>query len=259
MAIPLEAVARDKAIQQSISTLAGEAATRALPDLSTLPQQQAGGVIRAVTEGVVTTFGNTATLAAASSYDTMSLAAIDALILDNGAKGIPNSLDILNARAALMKQSGYVGKPIKTAVRVKATVEPIVGRSMQKFSQGQFVEAGGVLSDSIMRAISNIYRETIVTNAAADPRAQGYQRVAGPGACSFCLTVALNQYTSFDSGGGYHDNCGCSTVPIFSGMNPVRPSYYDTFEEQYKQGTIDAQSSDATEIFAAIRQATGRR
>ena len=259
MAIPLDAVESDKALLTKVSTLASESVTRALPDLSPLSSQEAGGVIRTVATGVLASVGEVATQTARQSYDSMSLAALDALILENGRRGIRSDLALLNARAAAMRAEAYVAKPVVVRRIVETTLDPIVGNSMMKFSQGAFVEAGTALASAISRAVSNVYRDTIVTNSQNDPRATGYQRVASSDACAFCLVVCLNQYTSFDEAGGYHDHCSCSTVPVFSGMSAVRPDYYNDFQSIYAQAGVEAQSSKAEDIFAAIRLATGRR
>ena len=73
------------------------------------------------------------------------------------------------------------------------------------------------------------------------------------------MTVALNEYTTFEESGGYHDHCSCSTVPIYGGMKAYRPDYYEGFENDYLAGNIASQSSDPQEILASIRQITGRK
>ena len=245
MAIPLDSVERDKRVLNSVSSLAGVAVKRALPDLSTLSQQDAGGVIRTVATGVISQFGEAATEAARLSYDNMTAAAIDALIVENSRRGIRAGAQILTARA--------------NAMRIAGEVDPLVGQSMKQFSQGLYVESASALSVGVQRAVANIYRDTMISNSQADPRVSGFQRVASATACAFCMVVTLNQYTSFEESGGYHDHCSCSTVPIFKGSSPVRPEYYGAFEQEYRQGTVDAQSSKAEDILAAIRVSTGRK
>lgn len=259
MAIPLDVVNKDKATLNTVSTLAGTAVTNILPDLSTLSQDEAGGVIRTVAMGVIDQFGNAATQAARLSYDEMSLAAIDELIYQNSRAGRRSGIDLLNARANAVRREAYLAKPIKVSKAIAQEIDPIVGQSMKQFSQGMFVESATALGYSVQRAIANIYRDTMVTNSIRDPRVSGYQRVASANACAFCMVVTLNQYTSFEESGGYHDHCSCSTVPIFRGSSAVRPDYYDTFDTEYRRGTIDAQSSKAVDILAAIRLSTGRK
>ncbi len=259
MAIPLDSVERDKRVLNSVSSLAGVAVKRALPDLSTLSQQDAGGVIRTVATGVISQFGEAATEAARLSYDNMTAAAIDALIVENSRRGIRAGAQILTARANAMRREAFMAKPVKVAKRIAGEVDPLVGQSMKQFSQGLYVESASALSVGVQRAVANIYRDTMISNSQADPRVSGFQRVASATACAFCMVVTLNQYTSFEESGGYHDHCSCSTVPIFKGSSPVRPEYYGAFEQEYRQGTVDAQSSKAEDILAAIRVSTGRK
>lgn len=242
-----------------VSNLAGDAVTRLLPDLSALSAPEAGGAVRKVADTVLTSFGAVATTTAVQSYETMSSAALEELIQASIAAGERGSARVGLAVAlndALRRE--FVAKPVRVAKKVAESLEPVVGQTMTKYSQGAFVEAATQLADSVMREMSNIYRDTIKANSLEDPRVSGYQRVASASACAFCLVVCLNEYTSFDADGGYHDHCSCTTVPIFTGMSAVRPDYYDEFQQIYVQGGIDAQSPVAEDIFSAIRSATGR-
>ena len=70
-------------------------------------------------------------------------------------------------------------------------------------------------------------RNTIALNAENDPACAGYQRVAGPDACDFCVTMSASNgfYSSEKSAGGgsghgtaedaYHPYCNCSIVLVF--------------------------------------------
>jgi hypothetical protein len=70
--------------------------------------------------------------------------------------------------------------------------------------------------------------------------------------------VALNEYTSFEQSGGYHDHCGCTTVPVFKTLGAYRPTYYDQFEQDYTDATRATDSSKAKDVLATIRQQSGR-
>ena len=72
-----------------------------------------------------------------------------------------------------------------------------------------------LLDGGLTRSIADRHRLTIVDNAAADPQARGWVRIARPGACGFCRALA-------DRGGVYtgtsvefksHDHCLCFCAP----------------------------------------------
>lgn len=106
--------------------------------------------------------------------------------------------------------------------------------------------------------MTNIFRETMANAMSNDSAVVGYQRVASSSACAFCATVALNQYTSFEDDDGYHDHCGCTTVPIFKGLSAYRPDYYDTFQTEYETAFSSVNSSKAEDILSAMRLQSGR-
>lgn len=249
MATRAELIAQDRELLHSSMALAGSATERLIPDLSRLGQQEAGGVVRTVATGVVDQFGNVAAQTAAVSYAKLrELGVSDFLANDMIRRG--------TAERLLKQVSDFAVKPVSfTSAEL---VAPVVGQTMKKFSQGQFLEAQSFLAESIARVVGNVYRDTQATNSERDPASTSYQRVASATACAFCLVVSLNEYTSFDESGGYHDNCGCSTVPIFRGQSAYRPDYYDEFQTIYEQGRADAGSDKAEDIFSAIRTATGR-
>lgn len=229
MAIPAALVTQTKRVQISASSAAIRTARKALPDLSKLDQQAAGGVIRAVTSSTLDQFGNVATQAARISYDQM------------------------RATVPLAKFTAVTIKP-----KIDQVLDPVVGRAMSLYTQERFVDTESALFDAIGRVVGDIFRETIVSNSDLDQYASGYQRVASADACAFCMTVALNEYTSYEESGGYHDNCSCTTVPVFRGFGAYRPSYYDQFEQDYTDAT-SAVGGDTADVLSRIRANTSRR
>jgi hypothetical protein len=235
-------ILRDKSLMTRSMVLAEDAVSSIVPDLSELSSQEAGGAVRTIATGTVQQFGQVATVTATSSYQAL--------------RDIGMNDALANLIASTGRADAYLAQPIPVAAANR--VDSVVGQTMKKYSQGQFVAAQSFLGQAVARVVGNIYRETQVTNSERDPRAVGYQRVASAGACSFCLTVALNQYTTFEQSGGYHTHCSCSSVPIFKGQQPYRPDYYDDFEKLYNQGRVDANSSKAGDIFRAIRRNMNR-
>lgn len=235
-------ILRDKSLMTRSMVLAEDAVSSIVPDLSELSSQEAGGAVRTIATGTVQQFGQVATVTATGSYQAL--------------RDIGMNDALANLIASRGRADAYLAQPIPVASVTR--VDSVVGQTMKKFSQGKFVEAQSFLGQAIARVVGNIYRETQVTNSERDPMAVGYQRVASAGACSFCLTVALNQYTTFEQSGGYHTHCSCSSVPIFKGQQAYRPEYYDEFEKLYNQGRVDANSSKAGDIFRAIRRNMNR-
>lgn len=237
-----ELIELDRRVMTQAMALADETVTRALPDLSTLGQQEAGGIIRTLATGTIENVGTFATQAAVDMYNRL------------------RELGVTSALAERMVNAGTAESFIAQAIKVptETLVEPVVGRAMQQYSQGKFLEAQTFLGQAVARAIGNVYRQTHVNNSERDPRATGYQRIASANACSFCLVVSLNKYTTFEASGGYHDNCSCTAVPIFKGQEAFRPDYYDEFQTIYEQGRASSPSDKATDIFASIRANTGR-
>lgn len=231
-------ILRDKRLMTRSMIFAEESVSSVVPDLSELSSSEAGGAVRTIATGTVEQFGQLATVTAADSYQAL--------------RDVGMNDALANLIASRGRADAYLVEPI--AVAATTRVDSVVGQTMKKFSQGRFVEAQSFLGQAIARVVGNIYRETQVTNSERDPMATGYQRVASAGACSFCLTVALNTYTTFEQSGGYHTHCSCSSVPIFKGQQAFRPDYYDDFEKLYKQGRIDANSDKAGDIFRAIRR-----
>lgn len=283
MSLPPELIARDKKAQTSVARVAEGTALALLPDLSTLSQGEAGGVVRKVAESVTTQVGKAASVAAVTSYadmaeagreviaskfaddvsrnvaeahkyDGRTLAELDALL-----KMDPRNSALRTARGwAAYGAKQFTPTTIDVMKVVTENIDGIVGHSMARYMTGVYADAEVALSSGVARMVENIYRDTIVTNSQRDTFAQGYQRVASPTACSFCLMVALNQYTTFEQSGGYHDHCSCTAVPVFNGMGAYSPDYYDGFRSDYDKAFASVNSSKAEDIIASIRLITGR-
>jgi hypothetical protein len=288
-------VNNNKKISNTLGQVAERTAKKITPDLSTLSSLEAGGVIRTVATAVISEVGQAATVAGVQGYKDLTDEALKQLqntfaktdptywalgeertarFLEQARSYTNRNLAELNAiivadprnsaaaTARMWLKNGYNGYA-PTVIDVKKVLnknlESVVGYSMSKYVNGNFANANEALSSGVSRMVENIYRDTIATNSEFDNFAQGYQRIASPLACAFCMTVALNEYTTFEESGGYHDHCSCSVTPIYGGMKPYRPDYYEGFEEDYRAGNIASQSSDAKEILASIREITGRK
>lgn len=211
MQIPTSLIAKNRLAQNALSGLAGRTVAQAIPDLSKLSQQEAGGVLRTVANGTLGTFGQAATVAGAESYDAYSAWAISEKVAKDSYKPT-----ILTGLSSIVAQSA----------------DPLIGHSMVKFQQGMFEDAATALTAGVMREVTNLFRQTVAENANRDSRVKYYQRVASPTSCAFCLYVATQAAnSSWANDDGYHDHCGCSTVPVFSAADEYRPAYYEDFAD----------------------------
>jgi hypothetical protein len=116
------------------------------------------------------------------------------------------------------------------------------------------------------RAVGSYNRDTILYNAGLDDAVVTVQRVAEADACAFC---ALMAFSSTRSASGqsldvrttqyavdFHARCRCSIETLYEGDDPIRPPYYDQFEEEY----LDTyKGNSVSDTLAEWRGATGRK
>lgn len=230
MAVPSALVFQTKTLQLQVSAATRRAVSRLVPDLSKLSQNEAGGALRTIAIGSISQFGNVATQSARISYDGLREASVPAA-------------SQFSARAL--------------EIRTPALTDVAVGTAMALVQSERFGQAASTFVDVIDKSVSDVFRETLAQASFDDRDAVGYQRIASPNACAFCALVATNEYTSFAEDGGYHNSCGCTTIPIFRGLGAFRPSYYEDFEREYVEA---AQGATATrDILRQMREQTGRR
>ena len=224
---------RDKTLLTRVKRASETAVRKVLPDLTTTSQFDAGGVIRNVTVGTLNQFGALATVTATQSYTDMR------------------------------ESAAPTAKALKTSTAYKPAedvVESVVGWSMATFVKAPETVAD-VLSVSIGRAVANDYRQTGVFLSDADPIVNGFQRVASANACEFCSLLTLSTYTSWEDDAGFHDHCECTTVPVFKGQDPFRPSYYDDMEQEVlsAESEIRAYRASVEPQWRAAWEAAGGR
>jgi hypothetical protein len=230
--------------QNGIAAKAVATVSRLLPSLDGLDRQTAGGAIRVVAGGVIDKFGDLALITASDYYKKLR------------ASGTPEATAVALTRR--QNDPVFLAWAAEVDKSKAERTSKAVGRSMAKFSAGFTFEAETDLGATVGREVTNIFRETMANAASQDSAVVGYQRVASASACAFCATVALNQYTSFEDDDGYHDHCGCTTVPIFKGLDAYRPDYYDNFQSEYEEAFASVNSSSAEDILSAMRTISGR-
>jgi hypothetical protein len=82
------------------------------------------------------------------------------------------------------------------------------------------------LAGGLQETVTDAYMGTIAESSLADPAAQGWQRVANLGACTFCRMLEGRGSVYSETGVLFsaHGHCGCSAEPAFEGESrPVKP------------------------------------
>lgn len=99
-------------------------------------------------------------------------------------------------------------------------------RTEQEAAKVALVRASGAAT----RLILDGGRSTITRSLAADPLGTGWRRVAGVGACKFCLMLTGRGaiYSAETADFSSHDHCGCTVEPVYGGstrnVRPYEPS-----------------------------------
>lgn len=142
------------------------------------------------------------------------------------------------------------------------------------------------LDASMQKAMQDVGRDQIVASVEGDDRALGFRRVARPGACYWCLTLAMRRSTRGETGdqhlgvyktrlsagqilapnalgeaNRYHDNCHCTVEPIFAVGDQSVPSWMADMQRLYETSTAHSRKGDRLNDFrralAALRRGGG--
>lgn len=103
---------------------------------------------------------------------------------------------------------------------VRWGVDPLFAPEPDSTAAQSLVEGG------MTKRIANASRDVIMGATLDDPAAQGWQRIARPGACYFCQMLAGRGaiYTEASVDFASHDDCLCGVVPAWGGQpQPVKP------------------------------------
>jgi len=82
------------------------------------------------------------------------------------------------------------------------------------------------LDESVSQLVLDQGRDTIISAVRQDKYAKGWARVTEPGACSFCVMLALRAgvgllyYKKSTADFQVHDNCRCHAEPVFNAYEP---------------------------------------
>lgn len=263
-------VRRNQATMQQVNTLLAREANQVLGLASNFDKQQLGGYLRTVIPGLVDKYGNVNAVAAMNYYDDQRLlwSRQNPAVLPSGSAG---RKAIINARsgkaqrfaAAKLKSQVYVAKLPTFDVAQKS--EPIIGWGMSRFVDEGFQAMQTAVTNSMTRAVGSFNRDTITYNAGLDDAVVSVQRVAEPGACSFCAVIAFGSGTGNSNSrigsyaADYHDNCQCSIETLYEGDEPLRPDYYDQLEADYVEAALSVGTTDTKQLLAEMRKLSGRK
>lgn len=94
----------------------------------------------------------------------------------------------------------------------------------------------------VTKRIANAARDSVQGSAVADPRSDGWQRLATPGSCDFCRMIAQRGAVFREStvNFGAHDSCLCQAAPAFKG----RPRPVDQYVPSLKRRPVETREAD---------------
>lgn len=264
-----EATKRNQATMAQVETLLTREAQSVLAYGKDMSRMELGGFLRKSVPGLIDRWGNVNASAAVKYYDEQRLAwqqsnPRGALSTSSSARRAETKLRNRKAErfaAARLKSQVYLAQmPKFDAVKL---ADPIVGYGMARFTEEGFEVMSDQVTSAMTRAVASYNRDTILYNAAIDDAVVGVQRVAEPTACAFCAMVAFGSGVMYGRESrvssyaiDFHNNCHCSIETLYIGDNPIRPDYYDQFEQEY----IDSYSGGSTSArLQDWRAKTGRR
>lgn len=245
---------RNQANMRAVETLLEREANSVLLAGQELSRQEMGGFLRTVVPELIRKYGNVNGSAAVKYYDQQRL-----LYTQRGL----SSRTASRAAAKKTQSAMYFAKMAK--IDHNKLADPIVGYSMARFTEAGFDVMRDQAVSAMTRAVGSYNRDTILYNAGLDEAVVTVQRVAEADACAFC---ALMAFSSTRSASGksldvrttqyavdFHDRCRCSIETLYEGDNPIRPPYYDQFEQEY----LDTyKGNSVSDTLAEWRGATGR-
>jgi hypothetical protein len=207
-----------------------------------LPQQAMGAYLRETVPGVIDQFGKLNAVAAVQHYQssrTLALANIRGQFADP--RRAADRIATAQLQGAIYRASLPTFDPVEQS-------KPVINYAMAAYMDQGPPGMVRSVQQALTRAVAGYNRDTMLYNTALDPGAISVQRVANPGACPFCSTMA---FSSTRSGGSklqvrtaqyaieFHRNCECTIETLYAGDSPIRPPYYDQLELEYSQSGGD--------------------
>lgn len=246
---------RNQAAMRRVEDLLIADSMKVLPKAKELPQQELGAFLRLYTPGLIDKHGAINAAGALTYYNER---------YDLYRAGL--SRDVAARAASKATQSAiYVAKI--PSFNPTALAQGVINYGMASYATGGYDVMERAVVSSLTRAVASYNRDTILYNAALDPGVITVQRVAEPDSCAFCQLMAFSS-TQAASGSkldvrtsqyavDFHDRCRCSIETIYQGDNPIRPPYYDKFEQTYTDATLEVGASNTKQVLAAMRTVSG--
>lgn len=230
-------VNKNQLAMQRINILASNETRSVLTTALDMTFNEQASFVRTVFPTIVTKYGNISAVSGMHHYDEM-----------RSLRDIPGAVF-----EAKLPSLNYIEKIDKT-----------LGYAISRNYNDGIEAMARLLIDEVTLYVSDYNRDTISFNASNDKQVVSVQRVAEADACAFCMTIALNQYTfAVDGNSGldvtdfqdeYHANCQCSVEAIYENEPPIRPDYYDNFQNIYDAARENITSPDSKATFAEIRK-----
>ena len=246
-----ELVRRNQATLRQVNAILEQESSKVLALAQQFGRQQLGGYLRSVVPGLVDRYGKINAVAAMRYYEEQRLLALTGSTLSDKARGAE--------RIAAAKLKSQIFLATMPKFDAPAIAEPIIGWGMSQFADDGFDAMKQAVTSSMTRAVGGYNRDTILYNAGLDEAVYKVQRVAEPGACEFCRLVAFESYRGSDVRTAdyaidFHDHCNCSIETLYLGDKPIRPDYYDGFEQNYIDATRNVGASNTKTVLAEMRR-----
>ena len=246
-----ELVKRNQATMQQVTALLEAESNQVLSLAQQFDRQQLGGYLRTVVPGLVDRYGNVNAAAAMKYYDEQRALAFTGTGLSDWRRG--------SQRIAAAKLKSQIFVASLPQFDTPAISEPIIGWGMAQHVDNGFEAMKQAVTSSMTRAVASFNRDTILYNAGLDEAVYKVQRVAEAKACEFCRLVAFQSYRGSDVRTAnyaidFHDHCHCSIETIYLGDKPVRPDYYDQFEQNYIDAASNVGTRDTKRVLAEMRR-----
>ncbi len=262
-----EQAATQEATLKRVDTLITNAGTRAVSAGRSLAQQEYGALLRTVVPNLLNDYGNINATAAVNYYDQLRDVFREtypnrrAEYSRNAIRSQANRYATARTRSAialnLLDPDDFRARYVPT-YNVLSKTDSVVNYAMKIRSQYGHEPSVQAMNNALTREVGMYHRDTILFNSALDPYVQKVQRVAQASACEFCRLMALGSTNGevrvSTYAAKFHDNCHCTIQPLYQGEDPIRPDYYDEFEEQYTTATRAAPNGSAKSILAEMRK-----
>lgn len=246
---------RNQAAIARVEDLLIRDSTKVLTKARDLPQQELGAFLRLYTPGLIDKHGSINAAGALTYYNERY-----ALYRRDLSRGIAG-------RAAAKATEGAIYAARIPSFNPTALAQGVINYGMASFATGGSAQMERAVTSSLTRAVASYNRDTILYNSALDPGVVTVQRVAEPDGCAFCQLMAFSSTRSASGSSldvrtsqyavDFHDRCRCSIETLYQGDSAIRPPYYDKFEQNYTEATLEVGATNTKDVLAAMRVAGG--